>query len=135
MRRGKRSEIYDRTSSKPYLHVIETSTTSIPERLEELDSDLFVCFNSKTQRFEVHSLANRGTTFCFSVPYDELDARIIEIFQRSNLKNRSVKEIIREMDKENEEREKRNEAHRRSDINAWGREHRSMFKKAADEIY
>lgn len=68
--------------------------------LEEIDFNLFVCLNTITQNFEVHSLANRGSAYCFAVPYNELDSRIIEIFQRSNLKTRNVKEIIRQMDRE-----------------------------------
>ena len=103
--------------------------------LEEIDFNLFVCLNTITQNFEVHSLANRGSTYCFAVPYNELDSRIIEIFQRSNLKTRNVKEIIRQMDRENEELELRREKHRRSETNAWAREYRSMFKKAAEEVY
>ncbi len=133
VRRRKLDQIHGRI--KPYLIPIEHSLYDIPKRLEEIDSDLFVCLNTKTQRFEVHSLGNKGTTFCFSVPYDELDVRTIEVFRRSNLKTRSIKEIIWEMDRENELRERRNEARRRSEINAWAREHRSEFKKAAEEVY
>ena len=135
VKQSKLNEIHDRLRGKPFLFALENSTHDIPKRLEEIDSDLFICFNKITQRFEVHSLANRGTTFCFSVPYDELDARTIEVFRRSNLKTRSIKEIIWDMDRENEQRERRNEARRRSEINAWGREHRSEFKKLANEIY
>lgn len=135
MNQLKLNEIHDRLQGKPFLFAMENSTHDIPKRLEEIDSDLFICFNKITQRFEVHSLDNRGTTYCFSVPYDELDVRTIEVFRRSNLKTRSVKEIIWEMDRENELRERRNEARRRSEINAWAREHRSEFKKAANEVY
>ena len=135
VKQSKLNEIHDRLQGKSFLFALESNIYDIPKRLEEIDSDLFVCFNSKTQRFEVHSLANRGTTYCFSVPYDELDVRTIEVFRRSNLKTRSIKEIIWEMDRENELRERRNEARRRSEINAWGKEYRSEFKKIANEIY
>lgn len=131
----KLNEIHDRLQGKPFLFAMENSTHDIPKRLEEIDSALFICFNKITQRFEVHSLDNRGTTYCFSIPYSELDARTIEAFRRSNLKTRSVKEIIQEMDQENEEREKRNEARRRSEVNAWARENRSEFKKVAEGVY
>lgn len=135
MNQLKLSEIHDRITGKPFLRVLETNTYNIPERLESLDSRLFVCFNARTQRFEVHSLDNHGTTYCFSVPYPELDVRTIEVFRRSNLKTRSIKEIIWEMDRENKQRERRNEARRCSEINAWAREYRSEFKKAANEFY
>jgi hypothetical protein len=135
MNQLKLNEIHNRLQGKPFLLVLENSICDIPKRLEEIDPSLFVCFNKITQRYEVHSLANHGTTFCFSVPYSELDARTIEVFRRSNLKTRSVKEIIQEMDRENEEKEKQNEARRRSEINAWARENRSEFKKAAEGVY
>ena len=133
MNQFKLDQIHERI--RPHLMPIEHGLHGIPKRLEEIDPSLFVCFNKITQRYEVHSLANHGTTFCFSVPYSELDARTIEVFRRSNLKTRSVKEIIQEMDQENEEREKRNEAHRRSEVNAWARENRSEFKKVAEGVY
>lgn len=60
---------------------------------------------------------------------------MIEVFYRSNIRTRGIREIIREIDQENEERERRLEARRRSYINSWGREYRSVFKKAADEVY
>ena len=135
VKQSKLNEIHDWLRGKPFLFALENNIYDIPKRLEEIDSDLFVCLNKITQRFEVHSLANRGTTYCFSVPYDELDVRTIEVFRRSNLKTRSIKEIIRELDQENEERGKQNEARRRSEINAWCREYRSEFKKIANEIY
>lgn len=133
LNRRKRDEIHDR--KRQYCILVETSITRIPERLEEIDSNLFVCLNTRTQNFEVHSLANRESTYCFSVPYNELDSRVIEVFQRSNLKTRNAKEIIWQMDRENEELERRRENHRRSETNAWAREYRSMFKKAAEEVY
>jgi len=133
LKRIKMHQIIERI--KPWRHIVETSVTRVPERLEQIDSNLFVCFNTKTQRFELHSLDNKTDTTCFSVPYDTLDDRIIEIFCRSNIRTRGIREIIREIDQENEERERRLEARRRSYINSWGREYRSVFKKAADEVY
>lgn len=133
LKRIKRYQIIERI--KPWRHIVETSVTRVPERLEQIDPNLFVCFNTKTQRFELHSLGNKTDTFCFSVPYDTLDDRMIEVFCRSNIRTRGIREIIREIDQENEERERRLEARRRSYINSWAREYRSVFKKAADEVY
>ena len=70
LNRRKREEIHDR--KRRHCILIETSITRIPERLEEIDFNLFVCLNTITQNFEVHSLANRGSTYCFAVPYKEI---------------------------------------------------------------
>jgi hypothetical protein len=127
--------IYDRLREKPFLELVETSVCKVPEHLQFLDPNIFVVFNRKAHRYEIHSLANRGLTFLFAVPWKELDERTIELFQKSNLKYRSLKEIVREIDEHNYQMEKRQAARRRDDIKAWASENRSRFKKFAEEVY
>lgn len=134
MNKSKLREIHDRISGKPYLHVLETNPYGIPERLEEYDPNMFICFNSLLQEYQVHSLGNKEkNTFALSVPWKELDSRILDYVASRDQNKRPLKEIIREIDRRNEEREERNIRHRRSELNAIARETRTIFKRFADE--
>lgn len=135
MKLRKRRVVFDRLQGKSHLEPVETSVCKVPEYLDFLDEDLFVVFNCKLKRYEVHSLANRGLTFLFSVPWGVLDERTIEVFRKSNLKTRNIKDIIREIDEYNEKLERSNERHRRNETKAWALENRSRFKKFAEEVY
>lgn len=134
-KRQRKLEIESRLCGKYHLIVLESSLLHIPERLLEYDSDLFIIFNTKTQKFEVHSLANQGNTHCLTVPYEELDDRAINMFAKYDQRRRSFKAIIREIDRENEVMGKREAKNRRSELNAMAREVRPAFKKLAEEVY
>lgn len=131
----RREEIKRRLWGKHYLRVLETSAYQIPERLYEYDPDLFVVFNIRSQKYEIHSLANKGNTHCVTVPWDQLDVRAIELFAKGDQRRRSFKEIIREIDEYNEKLERRHEKYRRDELNAMAREVRPVFKRLAEEVY
>lgn len=130
-----RYAIFDRLRNRPFLELVETSVCKIPEYIQFLDPDVFMVFNNKAHRYEVHSLANRGLTFLYAVPWDVLDERTIEMFRKSNLKNRNIRDIVREIDEHNEKAERSNESYRRSETKAWAADNRSRFKKLAEEVY
>lgn len=133
--RRRRLEIDIRLRGKPHLIVQETSLIHIPEQLYKYDPDVFVVFNTKSRKFEIHSLANVGNTHCLTVPYDGLDERAMRMFAKYDQRRRSFKEIIWEIDQHNERLEKWEDKFRRSEINAMAREIRPVFKKLAEEVY
>ena len=123
-----RQQIYDRLSRKHHLIPIFSSVTHIPERLREYDENLFVVLNTRKQCYEVHSLANKGDTFCLMIPLGELDARTLYLVRKNNLHTRG-KEIFKEIDKHNERLERSNERRRRDEIRAAGEEMYPAFRK------
>lgn len=135
MKLTKLNEIHDRLQGKSFLFLVETSIYHIPERLEEYDPNMFICFNSLIQEYEVHSLRNKGDTHALSIPWAELDQRTLDFVADRDQNRRPLKDIIREIDKRNEEREKRREKYRRSEINSIAREVRPIFKRFAEEVY
>ena len=110
-----KSEIRRRLRGKHHLTPIYTSSLSIPERLYEQDSALFVVLNAKTQRYELHSLNNKGNTFFMSVGVNELDGRLFEIVRRNDLRIRGNK-ILAEVDAHNEAIERENKRKRRDEL-------------------
>ena len=55
-------------------------------RLKVADKSLYITFNTELNRYEVHSSAQKNS-FCFAVPYNKLDARIIHHAQKTSVKN------------------------------------------------
>lgn len=125
-------DVYYSLIGKPHLEPIFTSVYGIPERAREVDPDIFIVRNTKRKVFEIHSLGNKGDTFCFVVPHKELDARTIALVRKGNLKTRG-KAIFREMDEHNERLERSNERQRDNEINAIAREMKPYFAKYAWE--
>lgn len=82
---------------------VKSNVFDIPERLRGIDPGAFVIFRKSTQKYEIHSTSNKDdATYCFTVPYDELDSRTIADFSRGQ----NVKKRIMEMKADNEYLEK-----------------------------
>mgnify|MGYP001269110300 FL=1 len=120
--------IRERLRGKPHLIPVFSNVFDIPERLREYGENLFVVFNTKKQYFEIHSLANIGNTFCFTVPLGELDARTLYLVRKNNLKTRG-KEIFREIDEYNERLEKANQNRRKDEIRDVAEKVHPAYKK------
>jgi len=132
----KQNEITDRLRGKHYLSLVETSVLKIPERLEEYDPNMFICYNSLIPEYQVHSLRNReGNTFALSIPWPDLDQRTLELVSRRDQNRRPLKDIVREIDEHNEAIDKAKDRKRSNDLNAIARETRSVFKRFAEETF
>ncbi len=133
MRSEKRQEIIYRIADKPYLEIVETSVLKIPEQVEDIDRDFFICRNTKDRQFEIHSLGNREKdTLCVILPIQELDGRVVEMVRRGNVKTRGMK-IFNEMEQQNRGKREEIRNNFRNNINAVARETRPLFAKYAWE--
>lgn len=57
---------------------IERDMFDIVERIKEIDDGYFIVFDDEKNRFEVHN-SKQKFTYCLSVPFDELDSRVINL--------------------------------------------------------
>lgn len=130
---SKLTDIEARIYDKPYLHLAETSVLSIPERLEQYDPNMFICFNCLLQEYEVHSLRNRGDTHSLSIPWPDLDQRTLDLVARRDLNRRPLRAIIKEIDDHNDAIERDRQRQRSRDLNAIAREVRPIFRDFAEE--
>lgn len=64
---------------RAHLRVVTDDLYFIASRLKVIDPTYYVVYNLKRGRYEVHSDAQGGGTLCFVVPYNELDARTLEL--------------------------------------------------------
>ncbi len=87
--------------------VIQSDTFFIGERLKEIDDSYFLIYNFSREKFEVHSSALSGSTYCLTVPYPVLDERIIDLVRKTRSEN--LDRLIKEMDEQNEKNQKKRE--------------------------
>lgn len=121
------SEVRHLLRDKPRLTPIFQSTLNIPERLHETNPRLFICYNNVDQRFEVHSL-DQEISFCAQLPYKALDARTLRWIWNNDIRVHG-KEIMRRLEKNEEDREKSKERDFKNWVESVGKETRTLFAK------
>jgi len=126
-------EIRLRIGHLKHLIPVFSDTYNISRRVKQYDKSMFVVFNTKTQKYEIHSLENKGYTHCATIPYNQLDARVETILRRGDIRNRGH-EIWREMEEHNERLEKQREESWCREMRALIADTRSLFAKASWEI-
>ncbi len=84
-----KNQICDTLSRCPWYELIERDIFQISRRICGIDPDYFVVFNRRSGKYEVHNSGNVGGTYCFTVPYGELDARTLD-YCRETLVSRDI---------------------------------------------
>lgn len=118
-----------------YKEIITDSVFEIPQRVKEYDPSFFIVRNHKTHKFEVHSTDNMFDSYCFTVNFDELDQRTLDIVMKNDTNKKGARELEREIDEHNEKIEKA----RDRDFHNWAesvaKETYSHWKKDLDYEY
>ncbi|TCO79130.1 hypothetical protein [Marinisporobacter balticus] len=116
-------------NKSPYFCLVENHVLGIPERLKQIDKSYFVVWNSKKEKFEVHSEDNVGSTYCFTVPYRELDCRTLEYARETRIERSDI--VFVEIEKQDEIIEKAVKREREKLFDDIGREvfDRAMFEE------
>lgn len=79
--------------------VLSSDPLFIKERLREIDDSYYIVYNLCRGMYEVHS-SEQNDSFCFSIPFDTLDERTLELARKTRVARRD--QLIAEMDRENE---------------------------------
>lgn len=87
-------------------YLVANDVFDIANRIKEIDQSYFIVFNAAKQKFEVHSLCQMGGTYCFTVPFCELDERTVDYARKTRREN--IAKIIAQIDFENEKLQKEN---------------------------
>lgn len=72
-----RRKIMDALSRRPFHRLVRNDVYNISERIKDIEPDYFILKNTVNGRYEVHSTANIGDTYCFTVQEDRLDYRTL----------------------------------------------------------
>lgn len=81
-----REEINALLDGKSHLRPVFAHVTDIPQRVKEYDPELFLVFNNKNQRYEVHSRDAGETTYNATIPYRNLDERTIRYIRKNDIR-------------------------------------------------
>ena len=84
--------------------LITNDLFDVASRLKEIDVGYQIYYNKQLGRFEVHNRFQHGNTLSVVVPFDRLDARTVELVQKTRVEN--IKTLLAEMEKANEQAEK-----------------------------
>lgn len=84
---------------------IKTDALFVGDRLKEIDNSYYLVFNTIKNKYEVHSSAQAGCSYCLTCPHDALDERLVQITLKTRREN--VRELMEEIEKENEKLEKK----------------------------
>ena len=66
---------------------IESDVYNISKRVKYIDKDYYVVYNTSTSKFEIHNLSQLGSTFCLTLPFNELDERTLEYINETKSEN------------------------------------------------
>lgn len=130
-RRERTQDIVARLETNPDLEHITGDLCGIDERLAEYDPAFFLVRNHVEARWEVHCLGNRGDTYAFAVPYDELDQRTVDKARQVDQKRRGLRAIMRERQQLDYRTRKSADSQWQDDKLQIAKEVRSAFRHAA----
>jgi len=77
---------------------IESDVFDIVDRIKTIDEGYYIVFDLCKGRYELHN-SNQPNTYCISIPYDEIDEKLINLIYGTNIDN--IDNIIEDIDKYN----------------------------------
>lgn len=125
-----KEEINALLANRPHLTPVYSHVTDIPARIKEYDPELFIVFNTRNQRYEVHSREAGETTYNATLPYKDLDARSERYVRKNDIRVHGMKIFERIFRSEEKAAEAKAKASREN-TRAFASEFQSEFAKDA----
>jgi len=79
---------------------IKGDVYNIAKRIKEIDRDYYIVFNTSTLKFEIHCNNQIGSSYCLTLPYDELDERALKYARSTQIAN--IDEILEKLEYDNQ---------------------------------
>ncbi len=79
---------------------IENDCFEITKRIKEIDDGYFIVFDTEKAVYQLHNY-NQKNTYCLTIPYDDLDSRVLDLILYSNIVN--IDNILEDIDNNNKE--------------------------------
>lgn len=86
---------------------IKNDVYFVLSRLQEIDKNYRIYYNTKRKVFEIHNKAQLWGSYSLTVPYGVLDPRVVELVRKTRVEN--SKKIFAEIDAQNEKIELKNQ--------------------------
>ena len=71
----------------------------ISKRIKNIDRDYFMVYDTSSRKFEVHNSAQADTTYCLTLPFNQLDERTLNYVAKTRSVN--IEKILEEIEKDN----------------------------------
>ncbi len=72
---------------------------NISKRIKLIDRDYYVVYNTSTCKFEVHNLSQIGSSYCLTLPFNELDERTLDYVAKTRCAN--IETILDKIENDN----------------------------------
>ena len=79
---------------------------NIAKRLKDIDRDYYVVYDTSKQLFEIHNSNQVGSTYCLTIPYNQLDERALKLVRKNQSAN--IDEILEQIENDNKQLESTN---------------------------
>ena len=86
----------------------------ISKRIKKIDKDYYVVYNTSKHKFEIHNSSQQGSSYCVTIPYENLDERTLK-YVRSTMST-NIDEILDKIENDNKLRESTNKTSAFSNI-------------------
>jgi len=80
--------------------LIQNDLYDIAGQLKLIDPDYKVFYNTIRKVFEIHNTAQRGNSYCLTVPFDTLDNRTIKLVHKTRSEN--AEKLMEEIEQHNQ---------------------------------
>ena len=81
------------------LKILNSDVYNISNRVKEIDKYYYVVLNTSTGKYEIHNSSQIGSTYCLTLPYNELDERTLNYIHKT--KSIHIENILNDIEKEN----------------------------------
>lgn len=125
-----KENIYHLLKGRPHLSPIFSHALNIPERVKDYNPDLFLVFNAKNERFEIHSYEAGETSYNATLPFKNLDARALRYIRQNDIRVHGMK-IYDRINQSEEKFNKQKEKKEKDYIRDFAAEFKSEFAKDA----
>ncbi len=79
--------------------VIRHDVYEIAKRIKDIDRYYFIVYDTSKSCYEIHNSSQIDSTYCLSVPYQNLDDRTLKYVRETSSAN--IEKILEKIEKEN----------------------------------
>ena len=79
---------------------------NIAKRLKDIDRDYYVVYDTSKQHYEIHNSSQKGSTYCLTIPHNQLDERVLKLVRKNQSAN--IDEILEQIENDNKHLESTN---------------------------
>lgn len=72
---------------------------NIAKRIKDIDKNYYIMFDTSTHKFEIHNSNQIGSSYCLTIPFNELDERTLKYVLKTQSVN--IDEILNEIEQDN----------------------------------